>query len=158
MFFAYVLGTIGALAFLDTLGVLDSTFHYMWASVLVVAGIVFLVHPLFKTNRLIAGIFAIAGITELLSIVNSLAILRYVWPAALAVLGFLYRTKRIAKSIPDRSFPQKQARLVGGALVLSGVMRLITVASGINMGTVGWGWILFLLIAAIALVLTGEYL
>ena len=158
MIFAYVIGVIGVLAFLDTLGVWGDIFHYLWASAVVVAGIVYIVYPSFKANRLFGGILATAGIAELVSIMSALLIFQFVWPATLAGLGLLLRTKRRLGFLPDRVFNQRQDRLVGGSLVLSGAMRLINVASGSNMGTVGWGWILFLLIASIALVLTSEHL
>jgi hypothetical protein len=160
-------GIVGLLALLGNPGAFAWT-SSAWPILVLAAGVVLLLllyarHPVSdwqviwsdmqqREHTIIAIAVAIAGLAELLR--STIALLAYVWPAALILTGalFLFHAQHGTSEAAARAV--RQHRILGITIIVAGLMRLVEVASGVGFAAILWP--VALLIAAALLLLYRE--
>ncbi len=165
---------VSVLAALEVLGV-SSGWWFLWPGLLLVVGLFVpmfvlwasrahgasaghvLADPQQRQHVVLSGLVFAAGVGEMLARAQVWPVaLRFVWPITLLVVGYLFTAHTQHGTSDAVARAVRAHRLLGGTLILAGVARGITVATGPGGGLPSASWIILLFLAAVQFLIYRE--
>ena len=170
-----LLAVVAALAALEVFGVVAGGGRYVWPALLVFTGLFVplfilwaarehrvpvarvLADPQQRQHFTLSGWMLLGGTAEALRLAGALpAVLGLVWPIVLALIGYGFLSHAQHGTSAAMAKAVRAHRVLGGTVILAGLARGIEVVSGIHEGTVGLGWVVLLLAAALQFMIYRE--
>ena len=170
-----LLAVVAALAALEVFGVVAGGGRYVWPGLLVATGLFVplfimwaarehrvplarvLADPQQRQHFTLSGWMLLGGTAEALRLAGVLAwVLGFVWPIVVALIGYGFLSHAQHGTSEAMAKAVRAHRVLGGTLILAGLARGIEVVSGIHKGTVGLGWVVLLLAAALQFMIYRE--
>lgn len=173
----YIFLGLTIIAFLQSLGFL-ATKKYLWPALIVLAGVILiplnLLHhsieqlplvwkvieldPQQRQHFIMFNLIFLGGVVELLVSLKKFRadVWRFIWPTVLIVIGLMFLFHPQHGSIEALAYSVPYHRTLGTVLVLSGVFRTLEIIWQKKYKIFTFGWIVFLFIASILLVVYNE--
>ena len=173
----YIFLGVAIVALVQALGFLKSQ-KYLWPLLVTIAGLIFIpfnmlhhglnelplvwkvieLDPQQRQHFIIFNLLFVAGIIELLLSIGKIKskLWRFVWPGVMLIIGLLFLTHPQHGSAQAIAYSKPFHTILGTTLLLTGVLKAAEVLWFVKYKLITYGWIIFLFIASIMLIIYNE--